>query len=235
MIHGRRTADGSGSRRTTTRRSVSTRRPRPRRSPRRTASSPANCTPTPTPATPRPRSGSRRSPPPTTWSATRRSAQELRRGAADGSDGRRARVRAGPGGAEGFNVGFDDIGDLLGGLFGRGGHGGRGGNQQQSRAQPGSRSRGRPHPRLRRRREGPRDHDHPHQRGDLPHLFGKRLEAGVVARDLQGLQRQGCAGRESGSLLVQSPLCAMRWTGIGHHRSVHDLPRASASRFGLAM
>ncbi len=42
----------------------------------------------------------------------------------------------GPGG--GFNVGFDDIGDLLGGLFGRGGRGGRGGPQQQSRAQAGA-------------------------------------------------------------------------------------------------
>lgn len=43
---------------------------------------------------------------------------------------------AGPG-AGGFNVGFDDIGDLLGGLFGRGGDG-RGGRQQQSRAQSGA-------------------------------------------------------------------------------------------------
>ncbi|MDG2028820.1 MAG: molecular chaperone DnaJ [Acidimicrobiales bacterium] len=41
----------------------------------------------------------------------------------------------GPGG---FNVGFDDIGDLLGGLFGRGGRGGRGGPQEQTRGQPGS-------------------------------------------------------------------------------------------------
>jgi len=46
----------------------------------------------------------------------------------------------GPGGqAGGFNVGFDDIGDLLGGLFNRGGRGGRGGpQQQQSRAQQGA-------------------------------------------------------------------------------------------------
>ena len=50
----------------------------------------------------------------------------------------------GPGGAGGFNVGFDDIGDLLGGLFNRGGgggggRGGRGGpQQQQTRAQEGA-------------------------------------------------------------------------------------------------
>jgi len=46
----------------------------------------------------------------------------------------------GSGGAPdgGFNVGFDDIGDLLGGLFGRGGRGPRGGPQQQSRAQQGT-------------------------------------------------------------------------------------------------
>lgn len=42
----------------------------------------------------------------------------------------------GPGGAGGFNVGFDDIGDLLGGLFGRGGRGRSG--PQQSRAQAGA-------------------------------------------------------------------------------------------------
>lgn len=42
----------------------------------------------------------------------------------------------GPGGP-GFNVGFDDIGDLLGGLFNRGGRGGRSGPQQE-RAQPGT-------------------------------------------------------------------------------------------------
>lgn len=45
---------------------------------------------------------------------------------------------AGPS-AGGFNVGFDDIGDLLGGLFGRGGGGRSGGRQQQaSRAQQGA-------------------------------------------------------------------------------------------------
>jgi molecular chaperone DnaJ len=47
----------------------------------------------------------------------------------------------GPGGAGGANVGFDDIGDMLGGLFNRGGRGGRsgrGGPQQQSRAQEGA-------------------------------------------------------------------------------------------------
>ncbi len=43
----------------------------------------------------------------------------------------------GGGGQPGFNVGFDDIGDLLGGLFGRGGRG-RGPGQQQSRAQAGA-------------------------------------------------------------------------------------------------
>ncbi len=42
---------------------------------------------------------------------------------------------AGGPGADGFNVGFDDIGDLLGGLFNRGR---RGGGQQQSRAQQGT-------------------------------------------------------------------------------------------------
>ncbi len=42
-------------------------------------------------------------------------------------------------GAGGFNVGFDDIGDLLGGLFGRGGGGRAAGRQQQaSRAQQGA-------------------------------------------------------------------------------------------------
>lgn len=45
---------------------------------------------------------------------------------------------AGPG-AGGFNVGFDDIGDLLGGLFGRGGRdGGRAGRGQQARSRPGT-------------------------------------------------------------------------------------------------
>lgn len=44
----------------------------------------------------------------------------------------------GPGGPGGFNVGFDDIGDLLGGLFNRGGRGGRGAPRQQSRAQQGA-------------------------------------------------------------------------------------------------
>ncbi|MEM7143148.1 MAG: molecular chaperone DnaJ [Actinomycetota bacterium] len=43
-----------------------------------------------------------------------------------------------PGGAGGFNVGFDDIGDLLGGLFGRGGRGGGGRGAQQERGQRGS-------------------------------------------------------------------------------------------------
>ncbi|MEQ8842739.1 MAG: molecular chaperone DnaJ [Acidimicrobiales bacterium] len=44
----------------------------------------------------------------------------------------------GPGGPGGFNVGFDDIGDLLGGLFNRGGRGGRGGQQQPQRGQQGA-------------------------------------------------------------------------------------------------
>lgn len=50
---------------------------------------------------------------------------------------RGAGAQGGPGGP-GFNVGFDDIGDLLGGLFGRGGRGARGAQQQQERGQPGS-------------------------------------------------------------------------------------------------
>ena len=86
----------SGSRRTTTRSSACPRRPRRRRSPRRTASWPASTTPTPTPATPRPRSASRRSPPPTTSSATRTSARSTTRSAA-GPDGRRP-FGGGPGG-----------------------------------------------------------------------------------------------------------------------------------------
>ena len=53
----------------------------PRRSPRRTASSPANCTPTRTRATPRPRKGSRRSPRRTTCSATMTSATSTTRSA----------------------------------------------------------------------------------------------------------------------------------------------------------
>ena len=47
----------------------------------RTASWPASSTPTPTPVTTRPRSASRRSPPPTTWSATRPSARSTTRSA----------------------------------------------------------------------------------------------------------------------------------------------------------
>ena len=54
----------------------------PRRSRARTASWPGRTTPTPTPVTPRRRSASRRSPPPTTWSATpskRKEYDEVRR------------------------------------------------------------------------------------------------------------------------------------------------------------
>ena len=85
-------------------------RHRRRRSPRRTASWPASSTPTPTPVTPRPRSASRRSPPPTTWSATRPSARSTTRSASSGPMGGMfgaGRRRWPRGGDQGFSFTFD--------------------------------------------------------------------------------------------------------------------------------
>ena len=120
-----------------------------RRSRARTASSRSSTTPTRTRGTPRPRSGSRRSRPPTTCSATRRSARSTTR---SGAWSRRASGRAvrrrwfGPAGSAGSGGGFqnvqfdvDDVGglgDLLGGLFGRGGAGRRSAGPRRSRAGP---------------------------------------------------------------------------------------------------
>ena len=86
----------------------------------------SSTTPTPTPATPRPRSASRRSPPPTTCSATPK-AQGVRRGPrawarwpAASAGSAAAAARAAPA-AFTFDVGdVGDLGDLLGNLFGRG-------------------------------------------------------------------------------------------------------------------
>ena len=84
----------------------------------------ARATPTRTPATPRPRSGSRRSAPRTTCSATRPSARSTTRSAVSvrcGGFGGVGRCRV-P--AVNFNVGADGLGDILGQMFGRGRRGG---------------------------------------------------------------------------------------------------------------
>ena len=96
---------------------------------------PAATTPTRTLGTPTPRSGSRRSPPPTTCSETRtsasattRSARWARPGSADPAV---AGCGPGAGGGPAGGVRYEevpfDLGDLFGGMFGgRGGMGGRG-------------------------------------------------------------------------------------------------------------
>ena len=222
----------SGTRRTTTRCSASAKTPRPKTSPRPTASWRATAIPTPIPATMPPKNASRRV------------------SAAYDVLGDEAKRKE-----------YDEVRKLgpLGGFQG-GGPGGPGRVQLQRRQRrprrparshvrprparrrpvggSGSaawrRRRGNPQPRLRRRRTGPHHHAAPHQRCAVQHLPRQRCQARHPAEGVLELRRSRGHRRQPRPVLVLVAVPCVRWSRCGHHRSVPDMPRhrhrASAAR-----
>ena len=194
---------------------------RRRRSPRRTASWPASTTPTPTPATRRPRSASRRSRPPTTSSATRSKRKEYDEVRRLGPDGRRLRRRSGGGpGRRRLHVHMGDggdLGDLLGGLFGRG-RGGAAAARPVGGVGPAARRRprGRAAPaRSTTPSQGVTTIAPPHERrGVLARATARAPSPGTHAARLPGVRRPRRARRQPGLLLVQ-PRRARTAAGAG--------------------
>ena len=115
----------------------------------------------------------------------------------------------------GFRV--DDLGDLLGNIFGRGNRpgrhrGSRTGARHRGAARAGPRDQ--PAPVLPRR--GQRDHHHRqrHLRGGVPHLRRERRRPRHRADGVPGVRGEGRDQREPGTLLLQPAL-----PGVRRHRA----------------
>jgi len=129
----------------------------------------------------------------------------------------------GPAGGQagGFNVGMDDIGDMLGGLFNRGGRGGG----RRSGAQRGADRGGRPSPRLRRCGCRHRDDHSPHQRRVVQFLFRNRGRAGIISPTLFAVFRIRDHRPEPGVLLVQPAVPGVQRSRQRDRRSLQHLSR----------
>ena len=231
----RRSANGS--KRTITRSWAWPRRPRTRTSRAPIASWPSSTTPMPTLAR---TSASRKSRPPTRCSATqakRKEYDEVRTLSENGFAGNPF-AGAGAGGRQpggGFsNFRVDDLGDLLGNIFGRGSGGGpgrRAGTGPRPAAGPGRRSRAPPV--VCRRGKGCHHHrQRDHRRCPARPAAAAGLRPGTAPTVCSVCGGPGRDQRKPGHVLVQPPVRGMRGHGYADRGAVPHLrgPGHRASR-----
>ena len=197
-------------------------RPPPRRSPAPTGSWPRSTTPTPTRA---PRRPSRRSPRPTTSSATPTKRKEYDEVRTPGPGGRRLRRRrfAGrlrrPGGGTFRVEDMGDLGDLFGGLFGRGRRGGR----RPAGPQRGADVETELHLSFEDAVQRGHHLGQPHHRRPLPHLPRHRAAPGTQPDHLPPLRRHRRAPGQPGPVLPQPDLPAVQRAGHDRRPPLPDL------------
>ena len=216
----------SGSRRTTTRFWGWPRTHPPRRSARSTGSWPSSITLTRTPVR---RSVSRRSQPPTTCSVTRRSARSTTRSAASELPETPSRAADAAGG-QGFTGSFhvDDLGDLLGNIFGRGARAGRGGSSPSGggrSAPPRGRSGNVAASVVSRRGQRAHHHRQPHLRGGVPHLRWQRVRSRHGSHGVPDLRGPRGHPGQPRPVLLQPAVPDVRRHRLPHRDPVPDMPR----------
>ena len=189
-------------------------------------------TPTPVPATRPRRTGSSRSPRPTTWSATPRSASSTTRCArcspGAGASGGFGGFPGGFGGQTSGGSGGFDVSDLFGDLFNQGSGRSTGFGNRSPRSSPGqgSRHRGRDQPGLPERH---RRHHHQHAPAlgrTLPDLLGHGRQARHPAARLWHLRRRRHGGQLGRwRVLDERDLSRVPRPSAGLRRSMPDLSR----------